>query len=102
MRTLTASLFALALSSVLVPISAALESRWRTPTWMHGYCPVCGCWPKLGEFRGLEQTRWLRCGLCAAEWEVPRVRCFFCGTRDHRQLGYLHLDGEDNLSLIHI
>jgi formate dehydrogenase accessory protein FdhE len=93
---LTASLFALALSSVLVPIGAALESRWRTPSWMHGYCPVCGSWPKLGEFRGLEQTRWLRCGLCAAEWEVPRVRCFYCGTRDHRQLGYLHLEGEEN------
>jgi FdhE protein len=93
---LTASLFALALSSVLVPISAALESRWRTPTWTNGYCPVCGSWPKLGEFRGLELTRWLRCGLCAVEWEVPRVCCFSCGTRDHKQLGYLHLEGEEN------
>ena len=93
---LTASLFALAVSSFLGPIRAALESLWRTPSWAHGYCPVCGSWPKLGEFRGLEQTRFLRCGLCAAEWEMPRLRCTFCGTTDHRQLGYLHLEGEEN------
>jgi FdhE protein len=93
---LSASLFALAVSSILTPISAALQSLWRTPSWLHGYCPVCGSWPKLGEFRGLEQTRFLRCGLCAAEWEMPRLRCTFCGNTDHRQLGYLHLEGEEN------
>ena len=92
----TASIFAFSLFSFLVPISAALEPRWRTRSWLHGYCPVCGSWPKLGEFRGLELTRWLRCGLCAAEWEVPRLRCTYCGTQDHRQLGYLHLEGEEN------
>src|SRR5437870_5924262 len=32
--------------------------------WERGYCPTCGSWPLLGEFRGLEQSRFLRCGLC--------------------------------------
>jgi FdhE protein len=56
---------------------------------------VCGSFPKLGEFRGLEQTRLLRCGLCAAEWAFARLRCPGCDNRDHRQLGYLSVEGEE-------
>jgi FdhE protein len=52
------------------------------------------CWPLLGEFRGLEQTRVLRCALCAAGWEFARLRCPFCDNRDHNQLGYLHAEAE--------
>lgn len=63
--------------------------------WQHGYCPTCGSWPLLGEFRGLEQIRFLRCGLCAADWEFPRLRCPFCGTSDHHLLGYFSVDGEE-------
>ncbi len=57
---------------------------------------VCGAWPSLGEFRGLEQVRFLRCGLCAMSWEFPRLQCPFCGNDDHRQLGYLHQEGEES------
>ena len=67
----------------------------RQCAWDHGFCPVCGSWPLLGEFRGLEQTRFLRCGLCAAGWEFPRLRCPFCGTADHRQLGYFYAEAEE-------
>src|SRR5262249_5275506 len=52
-------------------------------------------WPLLGELRGLDQRCVLRCGLCADEWDFPRLRCPFCGTTDHRQLGYFHLEGEE-------
>jgi FdhE protein len=62
--------------------------------WDHGYCPTCGSWPLLGEFRGLEQTRILRCGWCAAEWEVPRLCCPYCAATDHRQLGYFHVEDQ--------
>src|SRR6266699_2987679 len=44
-------------------------------SWWEGYCPVCGAWPTLAEFRGLERKRWLRCGRCATGWEVPWLRC---------------------------
>jgi FdhE protein len=91
---LTGSVLSLALFPVLVPISAGLASLVSTG-WQEGHCPVCGSYPKLGEFRGLEQTRLLRCGLCAAEWAFPRLRCAGCGSRDHRQLGYLSVDGEE-------
>jgi len=54
-----------------------------------GYCPVCGAWPTLAEFRGLERKRWLRCGRCATGWEVPWLQCPFCDEREHTNLGYL-------------
>jgi len=73
---------------------AGLASLLQGVSWQHGFCPICGSWPKLGEYRGLEQTRFLRCGLCAAEWEFPRLCCPFCGCKDHRKLGYLHVEGE--------
>jgi FdhE protein len=93
---LTASVLSLTLFPVLVAVRAGLEPLLPAGSWAEGYCPVCGCFPKLGEYRGLEQTRFLRCGLCAAEWQFPRLCCPGCGNRDHRRLGYLHVEGEEN------
>jgi FdhE protein len=62
--------------------------------WQQGYCPTCGSWPLLGEYRGLDQARWLRCGLCATEWQIDRLLCPFCGCRDHQALGYLHIEDD--------
>jgi FdhE protein len=61
--------------------------------WIHGTCPACAAPPLLAEMRG-DGERWLRCGRCASAWSFPRVGCPGCGTRDHRLLGYLHLEGE--------
>jgi len=58
-------------------------------SWWEGYCPVCGAWPTLAEFRGLERKRWLRCGRCATGWEVAWLRCPFCDETQHANLGYL-------------
>lgn len=90
---------ALSLRLTLFPLMAQLDAVLRplrgSIRWEHGYCPTCGGWPLLGELRGLEQTRFLRCGLCAAAWECPRLFCPFCGTRDHLLLGYIHVEGEE-------
>jgi FdhE protein len=93
---LTATILRLTLFPVLERFNAALAALRDNATWAHGYCPTCGSWPLLGEFRGLEQTRFLRCGLCSAEWEFPRLCCVYCGTRDHHALGYLHVAGEES------
>jgi FdhE protein len=71
----------------------AVSVRQGVP-WDHGSCPVCGGTPLLGEFRGLDQSRFLRCGSCAASWEVPRQWCPGCGNRDHATLGFLAKEGE--------
>jgi FdhE protein len=95
---LTATILRLAFFPVLAKIAQAWhggDSR-GTPSWDYGYCPTCGSWPLLGEFRGLEQIRFLRCGLCASGWQFARLRCPFCDNRDHRQLGYFHVEGEES------
>jgi len=68
-------------------LAAQVPSSWR-----EGYCPVCGAWPTLAEFRGLERKRWLRCGRCATGWEVAWLRCPFCDETQHANLGYLAPD----------
>jgi FdhE protein len=93
---LTATILRLTLFPVLSSINET-TAPWRTGrAWKYGYCPTCGSWPLLGEFRGLEQTRFLRCGFCAASWEFPRLRCPFCHTADHRQLGYFYIETEES------
>jgi FdhE protein len=79
----------------LTSLAAQLAPLRTAATWQQGYCPTCGSWPLLGEYRGLEQTRLLRCGLCATEWAIDRLLCPFCGSRNHEHLSYLHVEGEE-------
>jgi FdhE protein len=97
---LTGTVLRLALLPVLARWSADLAPLWAGRRWEHGHCPACGSWPLLGEFRGLEQLCHLRCGWCASEWEHSRLRCPYCGTDDHRRLGYLHVEGEEARSRV--
>jgi len=85
----------LAFFPVLSDVRRSLQTVAQGFNWSHGYCLVCGAWPLLGELRGLMQTRFLRCGLCGADWEFPRLCCAVCGCRDHRRLGYLSVEGEE-------
>lgn len=79
----------------LEPVATALAPLRTDQPWGRGYCPTCGAWPVLAEQRGLEQFRYLRCGLCASAWEVDRLFCPFCSNRDHLLLGYLQVEGEE-------
>jgi FdhE protein len=58
-------------------------------TWWEGYCPVCGAWPVVAEYTGLERKRLLRCGRCATGWAFPLLRCVFCDETEHDNLAYL-------------
>jgi FdhE protein len=78
----------------LAALAKQSEQYWIKLGWSHGYCPACGSWPILAEFRGLEQFRWLRCGLCGSGWQVDRLFCPFCESRNHRQLQDLFVDGQ--------
>ena len=83
------------LFSTLSHIAAALAPLRSRVRWPHGYCPTCGSRPLLAEFRGLEQTWFLRCEVCATDWEFPHLQCPYCSTQDHRQLGYFRVSGEE-------
>jgi FdhE protein len=92
---LVATLARFTLFPGLVAVSDTAVSLRQGVPWEHGFCPVCGSPPLLAEFRGLDQSRFLRCGLCAAAWEVPRQWCPACGNRDHEALGFLAKEGEE-------
>ena len=72
-----------------VPFLHACNRRWAHSIpqgWVEGYCPVCGAWPAVAEVRGIERSRYFRCGRCAGEWQVNCLVCAFCGMTDHEQL----------------
>lgn len=91
---LVLTLLRLTLLPSLEQVATQLAPLRATRLWGRGYCPTCGAWPVLAEQRGLEQVRYLRCGLCASSWEVDRLLCPFCSTRDFQVLSYLQVEGE--------
>jgi FdhE protein len=74
---------------VPVPFLQACHRRWRqslSQSWSEGYCPVCGAWPTLAEVRGIERSRYLRCGRCGASWQFRCLSCCYCGMTNHEEL----------------
>lgn len=72
-----------------VPFLHACNRRWAHSLpqgWVEGYCPLCGAWPAVAEVRGIERSRYFRCGRCAGEWQVNCLVCAYCGMTDHEQL----------------
>jgi FdhE protein len=92
---LVMTLLRLTLLPCFEQVATQLAPLRANQPWNHGYCPTCGAWPVLAEQRGLEQLRYLRCGLCADAWEVDRLWCPFCANRDHTLLGYLYVEGDE-------
>jgi FdhE protein len=96
-----ASVAHLAAFPLLQSCGRLLESQ--VPSyWHHGYCPVCAAWPILAERRGLDRSRRLRCGRCAAQWEVQWLYCIYCGEREHGRLGSLEPDDRGEMLKVEI
>jgi FdhE protein len=73
-----------------MPFLHACSRRWKpAESWTEGYCPVCGAWPALAEVRGIERSRYFRCGGCGSEWQAQCLFCPYCGMTDHRELASL-------------
>ena len=70
--------------------------------WWEGYCPLCGAWPVLAEYTGLERKRQLRCGRCGTGWAVPALRCVFCAETDHENLGYLAPEEDEQMRRVEV
>ena len=72
-----------------MPFLQACNRQWKqstAPGWLEGYCPVCGAWPAFAEVRGIERTRYFRCGRCGGEWRTHCLFCAYCGMNDHEAL----------------
>jgi FdhE protein len=86
---LVATLGHLAMLPLLQACGHRAASLVDNLSWEAGSCPVCASWPTLSELRGLERTRWLRCGRCGSGWSATHLGCPFCGNADRRSQGYL-------------
>jgi FdhE protein len=74
---------------VAVPFLQACNRHWASAipeSWVEGYCPVCGSWPAFAEVRGIERSRYFRCGRCGGEWHAEGLCCPYCDMRDHNEL----------------
>jgi FdhE protein len=74
---------------VAVPFLQSCNRRWASlipESWSGGYCPVCGAWPALAEVRGIERSRYFRCGRCGGAWQADCLFCPYCGMTDHEEL----------------
>lgn len=78
---------------MLTPITwayaAAVGQALDFSTWYGGYCPACGAWPVLGELRGRDKTRYLRCGRCGMGWKFRRQQCLWCDNANQKELSFL-------------
>jgi len=75
--------------------SRGLQDRVDLDRWRRGSCPMCGNSPTLSEIQGKEGERRLRCGACGADWHYPRLQCAFCGNSNHKTLGTISVEGEE-------
>jgi FdhE protein len=90
------------LAEYVVQMALSFALQWareeglhaETGGWEHGFCPLCGSLPAMGELYGEEGKRRLHCGTCATAWDFPRLRCTFCGNRDPHSLEYFTAEGE--------
>ncbi len=72
-----------------VPFLQACNRCWATsvsPSWLEGYCPVCGAWPAFAETRGIDRNRFFRCSRCGGAWHARPLHCSYCGEDDHNAL----------------
>jgi FdhE protein len=75
-----------------VPFLQACNHHWASAipeSWLEGYCPICGTWPAFAEVRGVERSRYIRCGRCGSAWHAHFLFCPYCGTTDHEELASL-------------
>jgi FdhE protein len=72
-----------------LPLLHACNRGWassKSISWMEGYCPICGAWPAFAEMRGIERSRYFRCGRCGGEWQSHCLFCPYCSMTDHNEL----------------
>ncbi|NIN66236.1 MAG: formate dehydrogenase accessory protein FdhE, partial [Anaerolineae bacterium] len=71
--------------------AAQVSPALRRDLWREPYCPACGDGPAVSEIDD-EGRRHFLCASCSTSWQGYRVKCPFCGTRDHEQLHYFTVE----------
>ncbi len=63
-----------------------------------GFCPVCGHWPGISYIIEKEGKKIMACICCGTYWSFRRLVCSFCLSHDKNVLGYLNVEGENDIS----
>jgi formate dehydrogenase maturation protein FdhE len=90
------SILRLTLLAELGDWSIRISEHLEESSWRYFGCPVCGSPPALGESRGLEQRRYLRCNRCGAGWPGHRLQCAFCGEINPHRLRSLFAEHDQH------
>jgi FdhE protein len=88
-RGVDAEAFQGVIALAAVPLLHACSRRWASSvpeSWVEGYCSVCGSWPVFAEVRGIERSRYFRCGRCDGAWHARPLQCPYCAMGDHHAL----------------
>ena len=67
------------------------DTDWKS--WDRGYCPICGGMPLLAYLREGGRRHGV-CSLCEFAWDLPRLLCPHCETRDQGKLRYFYTENE--------
>jgi FdhE protein len=87
------------LGLLALPLLQACTRQWSAPDhtpWTEGYCRTCGSWPAFAEMRGVDRSRFQRCGRCGGEWYSRILHCTYCRTTTHDEMVALVPQAETN------
>lgn len=74
-----------------------IKNKINLSDHISGFCPVCGHWPGVS-YISKEGKKVMACVCCGTQWKFRRMMCSFCFTTDYNLLGYLNVDGENEIS----
>ena len=89
-----APFIAAALQVYWAGLAARLDVAKIRPLQTAYLCPVCGSLPVGGVLQtggAVQGLRYLCCGLCASEWNRPRLQCVYCGSS--KEVAYYGING---------
>lgn len=79
-------------------VSLFVQEEKSVKEHISGFCPICGHWPGMAYIVGEEGKKVMSCISCGTSWLFRRLTCSFCYSTDHDLLGYLNIDGENEIS----
>ncbi len=79
-------------------VSQFIQQEINLTDHVSAFCPVCGHWPELSYIVGKEGKRIMACVCCNTHWLYRRVKCNFCLNAKKDTLGYLEVEGSNEIT----
>jgi len=79
-------------------VAQFVQSKENLADHISSYCPVCGHWPGMSYIIEKDGRKFMACICCGTVWSFNRLKCSFCFSTDKDALGYLNIEGKDEIS----